>query len=119
MFNVFENAGDQVNEETMENVIRLAQWHLNEAQRIISAGSLRPEIRDAIGLLEWFRKQKFDDPAPLTTRDISQFGPNYIRNKERRDSVLKVLAEHHWLRIETRGKMKVIKQNPQLNNSAS
>lgn len=119
VFNVFENAGDQVNEETMENAIRLAQWHLNEAQRIISAGSLRPEIRDAIGLLEWFRKQKFDDPAPLTTRDISQFGPNYIRNKERRDSVLKVLAEHHWLRIETRGKMKIIKLNPQLNNSAS
>ena len=100
----------------------------SESIRIIGAGSLKPEINDALDLIEWFRKNTFrlshlsdntksgfestNNEFEITKGVLQQFGPIKIRNKTRRDSALKVLAENHWLKIVKRGKDKLFKLNP-------
>ena len=116
----------------MESAIELGKWHLLESIRIIGAGSLKPEINDALDLIEWFRKNTFrlskntnhlsdntksgfestNNEFEITKGVLQQFGPIKIRNKTRRDSALKVLAENHWLKIVKRGQRQIIKLNP-------
>ena len=122
---VFEESDLIVSEKIMESAIELGKWHLLESIRIIGAGSLKPEINDALDLIEWFRKNTFrlfdntesgfestNNEFEITKGVLQQFGPIKIRNKTRRDSALKVLAENHWLKIVKMGQRQIIKLNP-------
>ena len=122
---VFEESGLIVSQKIMESAIELGKWHLLESIRIIGAGSLKPEINDALDLIEWFRKNTFrlsdntesgfestNNEFEITKGVLQQFGPIKIRNKTRRDSALKVLVENHWLKIVKRGQRQIIKLNP-------
>ena len=124
---VFEESDLIVSEKIMESAIELGKWHLLESIRIIGAGSLKPEINDALDLIEWFRKNTFrlsdntesgfestNNEFEITKGVLQQFGPIKIRNKTRRDSALKVLAENHWLKIVKRGQRQIIQLNPQM-----
>ena len=129
---VFEESDLIVSEKIMESAIELGKWHLLESIRIIGAGSLKPEINDALDLIEWFRKNTFrlskntnylsdntksgfesiNNEFEITKRGLQQFGPIRIRNKTRRDSALQVLAENHWLKVVKKGKGQIIQLNP-------
>ena len=129
---IFEESDLIVSEKIMESAIELGKWHLLESIRIIGAGSLKPEINDALDLIEWFRKNTFrlskntnhlsdntksgfestNNEFEITKGVLQQFGPIKIRNKTRRDSALKVLAENHWLKIVKMGQRQIIKLNP-------
>ena len=122
---VFEEADLIVSEKIMESAIELGKWHLLESIRIIGAGSLKPEINDALDLIEWVRKNTFrladntesgfestNNEFEITKGVLQQYGPIKIRNKTRRDSALKVLIENHWLKIVKRGQRQIIKLNP-------
>ena len=122
---VFEESDLIVSEKIMESAIELGKWYLLESIRIIGAGSLKPEINDALDLIEWFRKNTFrlsdntesgfestNNEFEITKGVLQQFGPIKIRNKTRRDSALKVLAENHWLKIVKRGQRQIIQLNP-------
>jgi len=92
-----------------------------------------------LDLIEWFRKNTFrlskntnhlsdntkngfestnngfestNNEFEITKGILQQFGPIKIRNKTRRDSALKVLAENHWLKIVKRGQRQIIQLNP-------
>ena len=114
------------------SAIELGKWHLLESIRIIGVGSLKPEINDALDLIEWFRKNSFrlskntnhlsdntksgfestNNEFEITKGVLQQFGPIKIRNKTRRDSALKVLVENHWLKLVKKGKGQIIQINP-------
>jgi Protein of unknown function (DUF3987) len=84
----------EISKETMEGAVKIAAWHLGEATRVITANEKPQEILDAEELFDWMLKSK---KGPIDPRDILRFGPSRLRNKERRDSALKLLSEKEWL----------------------
>ena len=66
-----------VTAKVMTNAITVARWYLNEALRIAETGMLRPDIVDAIELLEWLQSQ----PATSHAIGLLLYGPNRMRGK--------------------------------------
>ena len=53
-FAVFEG-DDEVHEEQVDRALRLMLHYLDEAQRLWGAGQIKPELRLAQELLQWWR----------------------------------------------------------------
>ena len=121
VLHIFENGPDgYIEMETMQRAIRIAVWHIREANLIFTSSSLPQEFKDAILLLDWIlaRSQKSQESqeSQLLQKSILHEGPNQLREKKRRDEALKVLEDHQTLRLETVNKVKMIKVNPALTN---
>ena len=102
----------------MERAIRIAVWHIWEANLIFTTSSLPQEFKDAILLLDWIltrcQKSQESQESQLSQKSILHEGPNRLRVKNRRDAALKVLEDHQTLRLETVNRVKLIKVNPAL-----
>ena len=117
VLHIFENGPiGRIGLETMQRAIRIAIWHIWEANLIFTTTALPPEFKDAILLLEWimsqFQKSLKSQELQLTQVSILQEGPNRLRDKKRRDAALNVLEEYQILRLKTVNRIKLIKVNP-------
>ena len=121
VLHIFENGPyGYIEIETMQRAIRIAVWHIWEANLIFTSSSLPQEFKDAILLLDWIlaRSQKSQESqeSQLLQKSILHEGPNQLREKKRRDEALKVLEDHQTLRLENAKRVKMIKVNPALTN---
>ena len=118
VLHIFENGPiGRIGLETMQRAIRIALWHIWEANLIFTTSTLPQEFKDAILLMGWIltRCQKSQE-LQLTQVSILQEGPNRLRDKKRRDAALNVLEEYQILRLKTVNRIKLIKVNPALIN---
>ena len=88
-----------VTQKVMRNAITLARWYLNEALRITETGMLRPEIVDAVELLQWFRA----NPQHRSRSGVLLYGPNRLRSKLSLEPILRILADHNLIVLPKRG----------------
>ena len=121
VLHIFENGPTGMIElGTMQRAIRIAKWHIWEANLIFNSSSLPQKFKDAILLLNWIlahcEKSQKSQESQLSHKSILHEGPNRLRDKKRRDEALKVLEDHQTLRLETVNKVKMIKVNPALTN---
>ena len=121
VLHIFENGPTGIIESgTMNRAIKIAVWHIWEANLIFTSSSLPQEFKDAILLLDWIlarsHKSQKSQESQLSQKSILQEGPNRLRDKKRRDAALKVLEDHQTLRLETVNRVKLIKVNPALTN---
>ena len=121
VLHIFENGPTGMIElGTMQRAIRIAIWHIWEANLIFNSSSLPQKFKDAILLLNWIlahcEKSQKSQESQLSHKSILHEGPNRLRDKKRRDEALKVLEDHQTLRLETVNKVKMIKVNPALTN---
>lgn len=104
-----QSFGD-VTQETMEQALAIAGWHLLEAKRLFDSDIQSPAILDAIKLEGWILAQE----GQVSPRDILHRGPNKLREKSVRDEALKLLQEKNRLFIEKIGGKDVIIVHPEL-----
>lgn len=118
VLHVFENGTlGSIGLETTQRAIRIALWHIWEANLIFTSSSLSQHCKDAILLLDWImircqQSQKLE----LTQVSMLQEGPNRLRDKKLRDAALNVLEEHNIVRFITVNQKKLILVNPALIN---
>jgi hypothetical protein len=79
----------------LENGITLADYYLQEAIRLYSAGKTRYRLRLAQAALEWMQNDWPHNVISLP--DLYQRGPNRIRDKDTALTVVGVLEDHGWL----------------------
>ena len=94
----------------MEAGCAVALWHLNEARRITALVGRSGAKLDAKLLLDWL----LELPARPTAGDVLRLGPNRLRDKERRDKALAMLAEHDLARTVRERRRTFIEVNPEL-----
>ena len=94
----------------MEAGCAVALWHLNEARRITALVGRSGAKLDAKLLLDWL----LELPARPTAGDVLRLGPNRLRDKERRDKALAILAEHDLARTVRERRRTFIEVNPEL-----
>lgn len=82
----------EIDVDTMEAGIKLAEYYLNEWLRIREEGAVDPDIELAEKLLAWLRKQD----GAVNLRAILQYGPNPLRKKEAAEKALKRLVMHGY-----------------------
>ena len=121
VLHIFENGPiGRIGLETMQRSIRIAIWHIWEANLIFTTSALPPEFKDAILLLEWILTRCTESlksqELQLTQVSVLQEGPNRLRAKKLRDAALRVLEDHQIVRLETVNRQKLIKVNPALMN---
>ena len=82
-----------ISRATMERATTLANWHLNEALRLASTAELPPEILDAEALLRWAHTtgRQF-----IHSREVLQFGPNRIRERQTFQRAIGELVRAGW-----------------------
>jgi hypothetical protein len=96
IFWVFENncgpvAGDEIDEITIGQAIRVALWFLDETQRVLQGLSRSEGERNAEELLAWLLNRS--QPWILVS-EILRFGPPSTRKRGDRDAALAVLRDH-------------------------
>jgi hypothetical protein len=121
VLHIFENGPTGIIESgTMNRAIKIAVWHLWEANLIFTTSSLPQEFKDAKILLNWIltrcQKSQESQESQLSHKSILHEGPNRLRDKKRRDAALNVLEDHQTVRLETVNQVKLIKVNPALTN---
>ncbi len=108
LFHLFSGKSGDINVEHIEQAIALMQWYLQEARRLLETpSSTQPNFDDARKLLEWLLVRR---PLSTTPREILQLSS--WRNKSQRDNALKILVEHHQIRLVKTGNKSVIELNP-------
>ena len=71
-----------VNVDIMERAVVLADWHLEEALRIVEDGAVAQAVTDARALYDWIIGQPLDDHGSGWTvkiRDVQRGGPRDLR----------------------------------------
>jgi Protein of unknown function (DUF3987) len=94
----------------MEAGCSVSLWHLNEAKRVTTLVGRSGAKLDAKLLLEWLLQQ----PARPTAGDVLRLGPNPLRDKDRRDKALAILAQHELARTVREQRRVFIEVNPEL-----
>ncbi|MCK9542486.1 MAG: YfjI family protein [Novosphingobium sp.] len=84
-----------IEDVTLADAIELAKYYLAEAIRLVAAGAVEPDLRQAENLREWLIGRA-DNVIGLST--IYQRGPASIRQADKARSAMKVLVEHGWAR---------------------
>jgi hypothetical protein len=76
--------------------IGLARYYAAEALRLVDSGLATPDLLLAEKLLRWLGA----DPQRTAThlREIYQFGPSGIRDKQTAARIVAILEDHGWLR---------------------
>ena len=105
----------EIQPDTMEQSIHIAQWYLYEAKRIYVTDGLPEEFKNAFILQNWIKDScQLSQLSQLSQGLILKDGPNQLRDKKIRDNALKILEEHGAVILITEGKKKIIKVNPKL-----
>lgn len=94
-FAVFEG-DNEVHEEQVDRALRLMLHYLDEAQRLWGAGQIKPELRLAQELLQWWRT-KVGPGRVITLTDVYRNGPSAIRSAAVARAVVRILMDHGWL----------------------
>lgn len=82
-------------EEIVERAAILARWYLDEALRIAYPVKIETQLLQAQQLLDWLTAK---DWKSFDARQLQREGPSFVRKScKRRDQLLSVLVEHHWL----------------------
>jgi hypothetical protein len=103
----------EIQPDTMEQSIHIAQWYLYEAKRIFVTAGLPEEFKNAFILQNWIKHScQLSQLSQLSQGLILKDGPNQLRDKKIRDNALKILEEHGAVILITEGKKKIIKVNP-------
>ena len=94
-FAVFEG-DDEIHEEQVDRALRLVLHYLDEATRLWGAAQIKPELRLAQELLQWWRL-KVGPGRVITLTDIYRNGPAAIRSAAVARAVVRTLLDHGWL----------------------
>ena len=116
LFHYFEGREGDVGVETIDQAIQVCTWHLGEFKRLFGAHlQIAPEMVDALDLERWLHQlcNRFPGVNTIKRNYITQYGPNQLRNKLRRDMALGILASNGRVFFERHGKSLVIRLNPQ------
>ena len=116
LFHYFEGREGDVGVETINQAIQVCLWHLGEFKRLFGAqAQIAPEMADALALERWFHGfcARFPGVNSLKRNYISNYGPNQLRNKLRRDMALSILARNGRVFFVRHEKSLLIQLNPQ------
>jgi hypothetical protein len=116
LLHFFEGREGDVGLETINQAIQVCLWHLGEFKRLFGAqAQIAPEMADALALERWIHSlcARFPGVNSLKRNYISQYGPNQLRNKLRRDMALSILAHNGRVFFVRHGKSLWIQLNPQ------
>ena len=104
-----------VGPESISTAFQVVSWHINETRRFLGEFSLPEELAKAALLDDWLRQRCLSQGiSEIGKREVSQYGPNALRRKQELDEALKVLEEHHRIKLDYNGHIEVIKLNPAL-----
>ena len=107
LLHLFSGKQGQIEQQEMEQAIEIIQWHLSETRRIFFAKPRSSQHADAIKLLDWMIEKGFSSTTP---RFLQQYSP--IRERQRRDKAIEMLADHHYLYENRADKATVLLLNP-------
>jgi putative DNA primase/helicase len=94
-FHVFcYGAYGEISADTMRRATTLAHWHLNETRRIFMNLEQPDDVLLARALLEWIHAKGM---TTLSLKEILQYGPYKLRDRNNRDAALRKLVEHGYL----------------------
>lgn len=100
----------EVTSQDMANGITLAEYYLSEALRLADAAMISLEIERAERLRDWLHKSwpniaqsKGRNPQFVLPGDVTQFGPNSLRDTKTAKAALGVLVQHGWLQPLEKG----------------
>jgi len=116
LLHFFEGREGDVGLETINQAIQVCLWHLGEFKRLFGApAQIAPEMADALELERWVHSfcARFPGVNSLKRNYISQYGPNQLRNKLRRDMALSILARNGRVFFVRHEKSLLIQLNPQ------
>lgn len=85
----------EVDLATMKQAITLAWWYCSEAQRVLDAGRIRPDLIEADEILQWLLYRWPHDLVSVP--DVYQRGPNSTRDKDKARALVAILESHNWL----------------------
>jgi Protein of unknown function (DUF3987) len=85
----------EIDLESMDAGIEIAQHYTGEALRLFHTASARPEIVRAEQLLNWL--SQFEIGSAVSLPQIYQNGPPVIRDKKTAAEAVSVLEDHGWL----------------------
>jgi hypothetical protein len=84
----------EIQRESMEGAVVLADWYANEALRLHRGAWADPRLLRAAKCLDWLQTR--DEPE-VGFREIVQFGPMPIRTKALAEEAVSILISHGWL----------------------
>ncbi|MBX9772381.1 MAG: DUF3987 domain-containing protein, partial [Candidatus Obscuribacterales bacterium] len=84
-----------VNEEHMDNAIKLVRHVMGELLRLIDVGAVDPALAEAQQLLDWLRARQ---ATIISLVEIYKTGPNSIRSARKARSVMQTLRVHGYVR---------------------
>ena len=100
-FHVFTyGAYGEVSADTIQRAITIARWHLNETRRIFLQMDQPDDVVLGQLLWEWIQAKGV---TTVTLKEILQFGPYKLRDRNSRDIALRKLVEHGYLTETTEG----------------
>lgn len=115
LFYAFNGGIGQIDLTAMQSAIRITAWHLNEARRFFGELSMPPELANPARLELWmldYCMRENTDRVP--TRQIQQFGPSGLRDKEVVKKAVSELKELGRARFLQDGKRREVQINPAL-----
>ncbi|MDT2076018.1 MAG: YfjI family protein [Planktomarina sp.] len=90
----------EINSDTMQNAIDLAQYYLHEALRLANASLISKQVQQAETLRKWLLDKwlpKHLSEPYVVPSDILQFGPNLLRERPKIKKAIAMLVEAGWL----------------------
>lgn len=85
----------EVTAETMANAIKLAEWYLDEANRLAGQATISQGIPEAEKLREWLQSKWKEEKSELIQfRDIVRYAPNSLRDSVKAKAAIAILEEH-------------------------
>ena len=95
----------EVNSDTMQNAIELAEYYLTEALRLANAALISQQVQQAETLRKWildkWLPKNLLEPYVLPS-DIVQLGPNSLREMPKVKKAIAMLVETGWLTSKCR-----------------
>ena len=92
----------EVNSDTMQNAIELAEYYLTEALRLANAALISQQVQQAETLRKWildkWLPKNLLEPYVLPS-DIVQLGPNSLREMPKVKKAIAMLVETGWLTL--------------------
>ena len=92
----------EINSDTMQNAIDLAQYYLHEALRLANASLISKQVQQAETLRKWLLDKwlpKHLSEPYVVPSDILQFGPNLLRERPKIKKAIAMLVESGWLTL--------------------
>ncbi len=115
LFHYFEGCEGKISADMINRATQICDWYLFEFKNLFGSKPTVPlEVQDANDLEMWLREFCHRNPGTsyVDRNFISQYGPNKLRSKSRRDFALTVLWNHQKVGFHVRGKVKVVLLNP-------